>query len=263
MSYSLPHSWLVTVILSCRELYLAIFSDFGDGDTVYDDPVNCRGCMADFRRLFLGERRHNNLRYDMFFEEMERDVVTMEGDKKEKFRIAPAVNCPFKRGDYLPRGKAETTDAIITGFGKHHTCELNRIPGNVEVKPLLPAGSRWKGDKVNEIKMRVTVMGAVNQDAPGRWEWSGVLGFELEFPEALHPILGSTFVVDNWFRFYGEKASRKKKKEVDFDGDVTTDCPDTTKLDVEFEVFFVPAPCPGLILWGAYAEILEWKSHPK
>ena len=230
----------------------------------FEDPTHCPGCVIDMKNIFIEGRRHDNQRVDVFWDLTERTSVTLGGDRKLDFQITHPVDSPFVRGDY-----SESDERIMnifeTGFGKRHICELARIPGNVGIKPMLEKGKQWvkAGSCGHHCVLRITLMGTVPQGVEGRWEWVGRKRFEMPIPSGLESLLGSKLEVDGWFRANGLRASRRRKPCLEFieksKGAWEKHLPNKTSVNLWFDEFLIPSPCPGIILWGAYMEMLEWK----
>ena len=78
-------------------------------------------------------------------------------------------------------------------MGKEHSCVQRRIPHNIHFTPFASIGTRWPvgGEDGFECKIKITLVGMVQQDTPGRWQWILPLSFDLLIPMPYRPILGN------------------------------------------------------------------------
>ena len=151
-----------------------------------------------------------NHRLDIFWDRVENSFLSMwQGDKNEDFR--PRIpNSPFIRENE----KERIIDLMESGQGKLHTCVQSRIPNNLEMQPFLPPGSIWKskGKSGYTAKIRISVLGMVEQNPEGRWQWVSVEKLRLAIPGPMISVLGEWIEIDGWIRLSGERLTRKKKK---------------------------------------------------
>ena len=189
------------------------------------------------------------------------------GDDREEYR-PPFPESPFLRGEGL-KGKEMLYDLIESGGRKQHTCMQGRMPCNILFSPFVREGRRWPkgGSGGYLINIKVTLIGMVDQNPPGRWQWVVSERFFLKFPPSMESILGEGLEIDGWFRFMGQKAKRKKKKNVLFiarqKGKMMEKVPKGTKIEVEWDEMVIPAPCAGVTLWAAYATMTKLSAFGK
>ena len=83
----------------------------------------------------------------------------------------------------------------------------------------------------------------------------------------MESILGEGLEVEGWFRFMGEKAKRRKKKNILFiakqKGKMMERVPKGTTIEVEWGEMVIPAPCAGVTLWAAFATMTKLSAFGK
>ena len=189
--------------------------------------------------------------------------IEWRGDLGSEYQL-PISDSPFLRGAFL-KGNETLCDLVDSGGRRHHTCVQGRMPWNVVFQPFVldrtnkPEGGMTRYDAY----IRVTMVGMVEQNTPGRWQWVGYQEFSLPIPLPFRKILGEWLRVDGWFLFMGEKASRGKGKKMIFipkDSRKMRKCvPKGTRLRLFWDEFLLPAPCVGVTLWAAYASLIDLK----
>ena len=221
--------------------------------------------MSEMKINYMGRRRHDNHRLSLFWDWSEGTCIHLRGDRGEIFQISQPFGSPFLRGDYL-QGLERVGGLYLSGFGRLHTCEMARMPGNAAIKPFLEEGQKcvrpgWRGHR---LQLRITLMGMVDQESEHRWEWVGHKSFSLRIPASMHGVLGEELEVSGWFRAMGERASRNRRRELEFrpkpEKIISKHLPEKTSINIEWEEFLIPAPCTGVTWWGAYMEVLKWEA---
>ena len=222
----------------------------------------CAACHVDAQLSFWDRRVYLNHRLDIFWDRVENSFLSMwQGDKNEDFR--PRIpNSPFIRENE----KERIIDLMESGQGKLHTCVQSRIPNNLEMQPFLPPGSIWKskGKSGYTAKIRISVLGMVEQNPEGRWQWVSIEKLRLAIPGPMISVLGEWIEIDGWIRLSGERLTRKKRRFLEFkereSGKILEGVPVGTKLVIEWEERFMPTTCHGVHVWGVYASLVEWAS---
>ena len=226
----------------------------------FTDHTLCMACKANSDLIFWNEERYNGIRSEVVWEKMEENnEVKWKGDRR------PPYNPGFVLSPFPPvdedKGKIHYYDMWESGCGFSHSCKFGRIPHNVEFQPFLPAGTKWpKGGEEGYIaNIKITLVGCVEQDTPGKWKWVSRQKFDFELPWSLRKILGKTLKIDTWVEVRGEKAIRGKKKKIRWmeseHGRMQKAAPKGTTLTVTWEETLLPWPGRGMIVWGVYAQL--------
>ena len=204
-----------------------------------------------------------NHRLDLHWDRVENSATSLwSGDHGEDFRVR-VVETPFVN---VQNPKEKIYDLLESGQGKGHTCVQGRIPGTLPIEPFLPAGMSWtkKGSRGYFGRIEISVMGMVEQNPEGKWQWVTSELFSLPIPPPLVKIFGERLVVDGWFRLCGERMTRRRRRFLEFQekkpGKIQENIPKGTKVEIEWVEKFVPATCHGITVWGIYAKLVEWKS---
>ena len=226
----------------------------------YDDPTNCKACQYNARLLFWEKERHDNHRLGVFWDEVEKDnKLRWVGDRRPEHTVQ-VPDSPFLRGKSLSSNE-KLFDLIESGGRKEHTCIQSRMPCNLQFLPFFDAGQRWPsgGSGGFFAKIEVTIVGTVEQNPLGRWQWVIDECIKLPFPPCFHSILGKGLTIDGWFKFEGEKALRKKPVLVEFSprskGNLEKCSVKGTTLGVKFRSMMIPVPCTGATIWAVYARL--------
>ena len=235
--------------------------------TRFEDPINCPGCKADVDIYFWSKRRYDNRRLEKYLDKVEEtpSMDCEEGDKEDEYRL-PVVVSPFTRGGNSS-GKERWTDILTSGGGVQHNCVLGRVPANLTVEAFLGSRTLWveKGEAGYGVVIKVTLVGMVEQKAEGVWFWNTAEKFFIPFPAAVQSIFGKGLVVDGYFELSGKSASRRKRRSLIFRERVPerlfSKIPKDVDLKVVWEEKFIPAPCSGATLWGAFATVVYWGGH--
>ena len=217
-------------------------------------------CKANCDTHFWNRERYNGIRSEVVWEKLEAgNEVIWEGDRKTPYNPG-FVMSPFPLKEEL-KGKNSVYDMWESGSGFTHTCKFGRMPHNIEFQPFLPAGTKWPrgGEEGYLADIKITIVGCVEQDTPGKWKWVGRHKFELKLPWSLRKILGKTLKIDTWIEIRGEKAIRGKKKKMRWmeadEGKMQKAMPKGTTLTVTWEEVLLPWPGKGMIVWGVFAQL--------
>ena len=184
------------------------------------------------------------------------------GDGRPEY-VVQAPDSPFLRGKGLTTNE-KLFDLIESGGRMEHTCVQSRMPYNIQFRPFIDAWQPWPngGSGGYFAKIVVTVVGTVEQNPAGRWQWVVDECFKMNFPPCLHAILGKGLILNGWFKFEGEKAPRKKPVSVTFvsknKGSLKQNQVDGTVIGVKFKAMMIPVPCTGATIWGAYARLVRF-----
>ena len=223
----------------------------------------CPACQVDAHSSFWERRIYLNHRLDLHWDRVENSATSIwSGDHGEDFR-ARIVESPFVKAH---NPKEKTYDLLESGQGKRHTCVQGRIPATLPIEPFLPAERSWtkKGNRGYFGKIEISVMGMVEQNPEGKWQWITSELFSLPIPPPLSKVFGEKLVVDGWFRLCGERMTRRKRRSFEFQeknpGKINENVPEGTRIEIEWVEKFVPATCHGITVWGLYAKLIEWKS---
>ena len=203
-----------------------------------------------------------NHRLDLHWDRVENSATSIwSGDHGADFRVRVAES-PFES---VQNPKEKTFDLLESGQGKGHTCVQRRIPGTLPIEPFVSMGSSWtkKGRRGYFGKIEISVMGMVEQNPEGKWQWVTSELFSLPIPPPLVEVFGEKLVIDGWFRLCGERLTRRKKRFFEFKekipGKIQEGVPESTKIEIVWVEKFVPAPCHGITVWGVYAKLIDWK----
>ena len=234
------------------------------GDFVYEHVSYCRACQYNCRMMFWNEQVHDEHRFEVHWDRIEDDnIMYWRGDLGEEYHL-PIPESPYLRREGV-KGKEVLFDLFENGGRLEHTCHYGRMPENILFCPFVEEGRKWPkgGMEGYEAEIKITVVGMVDQSPPGRWQWIVAKEFELSLPLPFRTILGDWIEVDGWFRFRGHKASRNKKKKVEFvprvgqENRLFRNVPKGTKLKIKWEELMIPGPCLGGKIWAYYAVLTK------
>ena len=247
---------------------LVFVRNYEDSDSLFPVALkDCDACLWDAEVDFWKRREYRAARYDVVFDTMEAaKAVEWAGDRVKDYSLPIAVGSPFVRGDYLKKKTLKVVDLVESGGGEVHKCRYGRMPKTAEIGAFMVRGAERIPTELNGfiwVRLKITMVGSVNQRPGGRWEWVGRKKFRLDLPPPMAGILGPFLDFDGFFRIYGEAASRGKWNKTQFieadPGLLMSKLPRGTTVKFEWGDCLFPTPCYGVMIWGVYAELLEWR----